>query len=60
MIMSQGRPLVVSEEKLREAHRQVHAKTGISVCPTGTAGLAGYLTLQPQGESAVLLTGIER
>lgn len=66
MLMTGGMPLIVSEETLAEAHRLAHQHTGISVCTTGTSGLAGVLHLRdqevlPAGETAaVLFTGIER
>jgi threonine synthase len=66
MIEGDGFPVVVSEERLREAHRLAGETTGIPVDPTGAAGLAGLMELRERGvvEShenvAVLFTGVER
>ncbi|MEK7824692.1 MAG: pyridoxal-phosphate dependent enzyme [Candidatus Eisenbacteria bacterium] len=66
MIDSDGFPVVVSEGKVREAHRLAREATGIPVDPTGTAGLAGLLELRghgvvrPEESVAVLFTGRER
>jgi threonine synthase len=65
-IESGGWPLVVSEERLREAHALARAATGIGVSHTGAAGLAGLIELRRNGavaagESvAVLFTGATR
>ena len=61
-----GGPVVTTEADLLEAHRLVHAHTGVLADPTGTAGLAGLLTARRDGcvqhdeEVAILLTGTER
>ena len=61
-----GGPVVATEADLLEAHRLVHAHTGVLADPTGTAGLAGLLTARRDGcvqhdeEVAILLTGTER
>ncbi|MEE8138183.1 MAG: pyridoxal-phosphate dependent enzyme [Thermoanaerobaculia bacterium] len=66
MLTTGGVPWVVSEERLREAHRLAGEATGIPVDPTGTAGLAGLLeareagVVAPSDTVAVLFTGIER
>jgi threonine synthase len=66
MVFSGGYPLVVSEERLADAHRRVRDSTSISADATGTSGVAGLLELQdnkPIDESetvAVLVTGVER
>jgi threonine synthase len=66
MVFSGGYPLVVSEERLADAHRRVRDSTSISADATGTSGVAGLLELQdnkPIHESetvAVLVTGVER
>ena len=66
MLMTGGRPLVVSEELLLEANQLAVSATGIQVNPTGSAGLAGLLELRRSGaigntgRAAVLLTGIQR
>ena len=62
---SGGFPLVVSEERLEEAHA-LGARAGYSAEHTGTAGLAGLLALGAEGllgpaeSAAVLFTGVER
>jgi threonine synthase len=66
MLMTGGRPLVVSEELLREANRLAVSATGIRADPTGSSGLAGLLELRRSGaigdtdRAAVLFTGIQR
>jgi len=66
MLMTGGRPLVVSEDRLLDAHRLAVSKTGIEVDPTGSAGLAGLLemrqsrSISDQDRVAVLFTGIQR
>lgn len=66
MLMTGGRPLVVSEDRLLDAHRLAVSKTGIQVDPTGSAGLAGLLEMRQSGSIddqdrvAVLFTGIRR
>jgi len=65
MLLTGGRPLVVSETALTEAHA-LAAATGIAVDPTGSAGLAGLPELRRSGEIgehdrvAVLFTGLRR
>jgi threonine synthase len=66
MLMTGGRPLVVSEDVLLEASRLAVSMTGIPVDPTGSSGLAGLLEMQRSGairgqdRAAVLFTGIQR
>jgi len=66
MLMTGGRPLVVSEDLLLEAHRLAVSRTGIQVDPTGSSGLAGLLEMRHSGSIgdqdrvAVLFTGIQR
>ena len=60
MQASGGRPLVASEDRLREANWLAHQTTDIAVSNTGTAGLAGLLGLRPEGRSLVLFTGLRR
>lgn len=66
MLRSGGYPVTADESTLRAAHDLARAKTGIEVCPTGTAGLAGLLALRERGDwhpgeqAAVLFTGISR
>lgn len=65
MLVTGGGPLVVSEDRLAEAHELGHA-AGYPVEPTGTAGLAGLLdlaeagTISPNQRVAVLFTGVDR
>ena len=66
MLLTGGRPLVVSETALAEAHALATAATGIRVDATGSAGLAGVPELRRSGEIgddervAVLFTGCQR
>jgi threonine synthase len=66
MLVTGGRPLVVSEDRLLDAHWLAVSKTGIQVDPTGSAGLAGLLEMRQSGSIgdqdrvAVLFTGIQR
>ncbi len=66
MLLTGGRPLVVSEDSLTEASRLAVASTGIQVDPTGSSGLAGLLELRRSGQIsdhdrvAVLFTGRRR
>jgi threonine synthase len=65
MLRSGGRPMVVSEDILGEAHR-LGTQAGYSVDATGTAGLAGLLCLvsegvvRPDEKVAVVFTGTAR
>jgi len=56
-----GEPVVAAEATILRAHELALA-TGIAVSATGSAGLAGLLTLPPEPDSriAILFTGIER
>jgi threonine synthase len=66
MLVTGGRPLVVSESSLTEAHRLATARTGIQVDPTGSAGLGGLVEMRRSGaigdrdRVAVLFTGRDR
>jgi threonine synthase len=66
MFTTGGYPVVVSEDLLEKAHTMARRATGISVCPTGSAGLAGCLDLWREGELpsreriGLLFTGVER
>jgi threonine synthase len=66
MLLTGGRPLVVSETALIEAHALAAAATGIPVDATGSSGLAGLPELRRSGEIgdhdrvAVLFTGRQR
>ena len=65
MLKSGGQPVVVSEERLAEAHQLGH-DAGFNVDATGSSGLAGLLDLlgagvvRPDERVAVLFTGTER
>jgi threonine synthase len=66
MLLTGGRPLVVSEDALVEAGRLAVAQTGIPVDPTGSSGLAGLVEMRRSGQIgdhervAVLFTGRHR
>jgi threonine synthase len=66
MLLTGGRPLVVSEDSLVAANELAVTGTGIQVDPTGSAGLAGLLEMRRRGEVgdhdrvAVLFTGARR
>ena len=66
MLMTGGRPLVVGEDRLLDAHRLAVSRTAIQVDPTGSSGLAGLLEMRHSGSVgdqdrvAVLFTGIQR
>ncbi|HSJ50363.1 MAG TPA: PLP-dependent lyase/thiolase, partial [Actinomycetota bacterium] len=66
MLATDAAPVLVSEDRLREANVLARDATGIPVSHTGSAGLAGLLELASRGELrpdervAVLFTGIER
>ncbi|MGE5274643.1 MAG: pyridoxal-phosphate dependent enzyme [Verrucomicrobiota bacterium] len=63
---SGGTPLVVGERTLARANEIAVRATGIDVDPTGSAGLAGLLSLaenalvSPDERVAVLFTGVDR
>ena len=66
MLMTGGRPLIVSEEQLAQATSLAREELGVAASPTGAAGLAGLLELAAREEAhelrhaALLLTGKER
>lgn len=66
MLASHGMPVVVDEDTLQEANALARETTGISVCHTGSAGLAGLLQLQRDGiiapgeRVAVIFSGVQR
>jgi threonine synthase len=66
MLVTGGRPLVVTEDSLLEATRLATSATGIDVDATGAAGLAGLLEMRRSGaigandHAGVLFTGIRR
>ncbi len=59
-----GRPVVVTEQQVADAHALVRRTTGIDASPTGTAGVAGLLAMRDQvGDRervAVIVSGIDR
>ncbi len=65
MLRSGGQPVVVSEERLAQAH-ELGRVAGFGADPTGSSGLAGLLDLRAEGvvrpdeRVAVLFTGTER
>jgi threonine synthase len=66
MLATGGWPLLAGEEALLDANELARTTTGIDVDPTGSAALAGLLTLRRRGEMpatesvAVLFTGVRR
>ena len=66
MLHTGGRPLVVDESLLEEAHVTARMGTGVNADHTGTAGLAGLLQLQRDGSIsptetvAVVFSGVQR
>ncbi|HSB39176.1 MAG TPA: pyridoxal-phosphate dependent enzyme [Gaiellaceae bacterium] len=66
MLATGGRPLVAAEETLVRANELAVEATGIDVDETGSAGLAGLLSLREAGavgdeeRVAVLFTGVRR
>ena len=66
MLITGGRPLVVSENSLVAANRLAVARTGIQVDATGSAGLGGLIemrrtgTIGDQDRVGVLFTGRRR
>jgi len=70
MLASGGWPVVVSEEDLARANTLAASETGIAVCHTGSAGLAGLLHLLDAGGTlaerlrgervAVVFSGVRR
>jgi threonine synthase len=63
MVESGGEPIVASEADIVRAHELATA-AGFPVSPTGSAGLAGLLTvaerLHPSDTVAVVMTGVAR
>jgi len=63
---SRGTAAVVDEDTLREANSLARDATGIPVCHTGSAGLAGLLQLrrervvEPGERVAVIFSGVQR
>jgi threonine synthase len=66
MLASRGSAVVVDEELLREANTLARETTGIPVCHTGSAGLAGLMQLRRDGSIkpgervAVIFSGVQR
>jgi threonine synthase len=66
MLLTRGRPLVVTEDSLVAANELAVTGTGIPVDPTGSAGLGGLMEMRRRGEVgdddrvAVLFTGVRR
>ena len=66
MLASRGSAVVVDEELLREANALARETTGIAVCHTGSAGLAGLMQLRRDGivkpgeRAAVIFSGVQR
>ncbi len=54
MLRTSGCPIVATEGALREAHRVAHENTDIPVCPTGSAGLGGLITLRASAPAAIV------
>jgi threonine synthase len=63
---SRGTAFAVDEEELRAANALAREATGVAVCHTGSAGLAGLMRLRREGavgateRAAVIFTGVER
>jgi len=66
MLASRGSAIVVDEDLLREANALARETTGIPVCHTGSAGLAGLMRLVRDGvikrgeRVAVVFSGVQR
>ncbi len=66
MLASRGSAIVVEEGLLREANALGREATGIPVCHTGSAGLAGLMQLRRDGvigpteRAAVIFSGVQR
>jgi threonine synthase len=66
MLATGGGPVLVSEDRLREANDLARSATGIDVSHTGSAGLAGLLELAATGQIGpdervgVIFTGVRR
>jgi len=66
VLRSGGRAEILAEETIRDAYVKAQSHTGIPVCPTGAAGLAGLIQLTDsgaidRGEAAGLFfTGFDR
>ncbi len=61
MRASGGGTVVANEAAIARAHRLALAQTAVSVSATGSAGLAGMLSLPPSDQAtAVIFSGVER
>jgi len=66
MAESGGAAVLATEDQLREANRLANAALDVSICHTGTSGLAGLISARadgldlPEGPVAVFLTGAVR
>lgn len=66
MLLTGGRSVVVDEATLEEANALARPDLGIDACHTGTAGLAGLITLtrhglvSPDETVAVIFSGVRR
>jgi len=66
LLRTGGRAEVLREETIRYAHSTAQSHTGIPVCPTGAAGLAGLIHLtdtgviDPRDSAALFFTGFDR
>jgi threonine synthase len=60
---SGGRPVIATEEQVREAHALAH-RAGFEASPTGTAGLAGVLAARTEigddEQIVVVMSGVTR
>ena len=60
MLTSGGRPIVIDEATVVEAHERGRAATGIDAEATGTAGYGGLLAHGHSQQAVVLFTGVTR
>jgi threonine synthase len=66
VLRSGGIAAILDEDTIRSAHASAHGLTGIAVCPTGAAGLAGLIHLQASGAvdegeaTGLFFTGFDR
>ena len=66
LLRTGGRAEVLREETIRQAHGAAQRHTGIPVCPTGAAGLAGLIQLtgsgvvDPSESVGLFFTGFDR
>jgi threonine synthase len=66
VLRSGGRAEILAEDTIRAAHEMAQSHTGIPVCPTGAAGLAGLMQLTDSGaidrgeSTGLFFTGFDR